>query len=197
MQAADIIEVGRDDDGVLHGSLGHADGPAIELARKVIANDALAQNRLIDDAEDGLTFVAQADEGDVKRYAGKERLGAVDGIEYPAILGIDVLGPELLAENAVIRIGLLDGRAHLALGFLVGDGHRRAIGLDFDVGGDTGVRRNQDPAGDVREFLGEGLELFLARFRKHVPEVSPDRPRSKRKAPHRLESRPIPPTLYP
>ena len=97
----------------------------------------------------------------------------------------------------MIRISLLDGRAHLALGFLVGDGHGRAVGLDFDLGVDAGVRRDQDPAGDVREFLGEGLELFLAGFRKHVPEVSPDGPRSKRKAPHRLESRPIPPTLYP
>jgi hypothetical protein len=57
------------------------------------------------------------------------------------------------------------------------------------------VGGEQDLAGDVREFPGEGLELWLTRFRKHVPEVSPDRPRSKRKAPRWLESRLIPPTL--
>ena len=99
------------------------------------------------------------------------------------MLGIDVVGAELLAQDAVVRVSRLDGRAHPAFGFLVGDGHGRAVRLDLDLGLDTRVGREQDLAGDVREFPGEGLELFLTRFRKHAPEVSPDRPRSKRKAP--------------
>jgi hypothetical protein len=44
--------------------------------------------------------MTQADQGDVQRDPGEERLGAVDGVEHPAELGVDVLGAELLAQDA-------------------------------------------------------------------------------------------------
>ena len=65
MQAADVVEVGGDDDGFLQGGFGDPHGAAVKLARKVIADDPLAEDGLVNEPEHGLTFVAQADEGDV------------------------------------------------------------------------------------------------------------------------------------
>ena len=168
METADIIEIGGNNDGLLEGDFGDAYRPTIQSGGAIITNHPLTKNRLINHAEQGLPFVAQADECDVKRNAREEGFGAINRIEHPAELSVDVLRPKFFAQDAVRRIGFLNRRTHLAFGFLIGDGHGCAVGLDFDVGIDARMGRDQDSAGEVGEGFGEGLEFGLARFREHA-----------------------------
>jgi hypothetical protein len=147
----------------------------------VVADDAFPQDRLVDEAEDGCAAVAQADERDVERHARKEGLGPVDRIQHPAELGVGVLRPELLAEDAMTGVGALDGRAHDPLGLLVGHRHRSAVGLDLDLRVEPGMGRGEDAAGEVGQGLGKVRQLPLAGFVQHVQGVRREPPASKRK----------------
>ena len=74
----------------------------------------------------------QGDQGAEQRAADDERLGAVDRIEVPDELGVQALARELLAVDAVVRIGRADRVAQHLLGLAIGDGHRAGVGLALD-----------------------------------------------------------------
>ncbi len=68
-----------------------------------------------------------------QRHAADEVVGAVDRVDVPAGRGVAGLGPVLLADEAVIRVGRRDACAYCPLDRGVGLGHEGAIGLGRDL----------------------------------------------------------------
>jgi hypothetical protein len=68
------------------------------------ADEALARERLVHQAQHGTRAVVQRDQCAPQRQAEHERLGAVDGIEHPREAGGACVPALFLAEDAVPRI---------------------------------------------------------------------------------------------
>ena len=90
-----------------------------------IANQVVVHDRMIDRAHDRATVLGQGDQRAEEIAARDERLGPVDGIEYPLVLRVRLVMAELLAENAVVGELAHDGLAHGLLGIAVGNCDRR------------------------------------------------------------------------
>ena len=59
-----------------------------------------------------------------------ERLGAVNGVDEPAVRGVGAGSfTKFFAHNGVLRVSLLNRCADKLFRRAVGNGHRRAIGL--------------------------------------------------------------------
>ena len=88
------------------GARAHGKTPVAEVGALAVADKALAQERLIQQADDASATVLQRDQRAPGRHAGDERLGAVDGVDDPGEAGIRALVPVLLAEDAVVGASL-------------------------------------------------------------------------------------------
>ena len=96
------------------------------------ADPALAERRMIDDAEHRPPLLQQRDQGAEGRPPRDERFGAVDRIEDPHELGVAAVGAMLLADDAVRRIALADQLADRRLGLAVGERDRALVRLGLD-----------------------------------------------------------------
>ena len=68
--------------------------------------------------------MAERDQDAVVGQSGGELPGAVDWIDHPDPFGVEIARPELLAENAVPRIGRVNPLAQHLLDHQVDRGHR-------------------------------------------------------------------------
>ena len=145
------------------GAGAHADRLAIPGAALTGGPEpALAEDALVDHAEDGAVRPGQRDQRAEQRTPDHERLGAIDRIEPPHELGIQALAGELLAVDAVLRIGRADQRAQDLLGLAIGDRHRAGVGLALDRDWRPIVLAHHR-AGRVRQAQGE-LDEFRGRL---------------------------------
>ena len=129
--------------------------PAIPGLRAV-APIAFAGEGLRHHAEDRRALVEEADQRAPAGQAGDEGAGAVDRVEHPDIIGVRPLAAVLLADDAVVRPGLVDQPAHGGLGVAVGDGHRIEAGgaLALHRGGCPKMRHDRI-SGSVGQFVDE------------------------------------------
>ena len=72
------------------------------------APEALAGEGLVHEAEERCAVADEADQGAPERLADDEGAGAVDRIDDPAIVGLGPARAELLADDAVRRMGVGD-----------------------------------------------------------------------------------------
>ena len=86
------------------------------------ADEAFAQEGLIEHAEHRHALVLKPDQRAPERLAGDEGARAVDGIEHPAIAARARRVAQFFAENPVLRKTLSDHRAHDFFGAAVGFG---------------------------------------------------------------------------
>ena len=93
-----------------------------------MAHEPLAEEGLVQHADDALSAVLQRYQGAPGRHAGNERLGAVDRVDDPGEAGTWPLVPVLLSEDAVAGAGLFDQRADRGFGLAVGHRYRRVTG---------------------------------------------------------------------
>ena len=93
-----------------------------------MAHEPLAEEGLVQHADDALSAVLQRDQRAPGRHAGNERLGAVDRVDDPGEAGIWPLVPVFLSEDAVAGARLFDQRADRGFGLAVGHRYRRVTG---------------------------------------------------------------------
>ncbi len=91
------------------------------------ADPALADDRLVDDADDRPTIPHERNQRAEDRPTGDEAACAVDRIEHPGPWGVGPNRAIFLADDAVRRAKSLDDVAHRDFGGLVGLGHRRGV----------------------------------------------------------------------
>src|SRR5580704_7750125 len=96
----------------------------MKLPAAAVRNEALAQDRLIDDAEHAPTIVFQRNQCAPGGASGNEGARAVDRIQHPLMPAIARFQAMLLAKYAVVWPLVADERAHCRLGLPVGGGHR-------------------------------------------------------------------------
>src|ERR1700720_2174093 len=89
-----------------------------------ISGEALAQDRLIDDAEHAPAIVLQRNQGAPGGATSDEGARAVDWIEHPPMPAAAGFQAMLLAKYAVVWPLVADERAHCRLGLPVCGGHR-------------------------------------------------------------------------
>ena len=77
-------------------------------------------------------FEFHADKRSVERHAVDERLGAVDGIENPAIAAFAFPFGKFLAQNGVVGKGFGDHAPQFRFRQPIGHGDRRIVGLEID-----------------------------------------------------------------
>lgn len=104
--------------------------------------------------DDGFLVQFVAEEGGVEGDAADEALGAVDGVENPAI-GLVVSAALFFAKDRFAGVAGLDEGADLAFGLLVGDGDGGRVFLDFDFQLVAEVGKGK-PACAVGRFEGKG-----------------------------------------
>jgi len=63
---------------------------------------------------------------------GDEGLGAIDGVDDPAIVCILLMRTELFADDAMVRVTGGNRSAQRLLGVTISGGDRRLIGLGID-----------------------------------------------------------------
>jgi len=105
----------------------------VKRGRHVVANEELAEDRLVDAAQDGLPLVKERDQGAEEGDARREGLRAVDGIDNPDERGFWPLGAELLANDPVGRVPCCDQVAHQLLGAPIRGGHGGLVGLQLHL----------------------------------------------------------------
>ena len=98
-------------------------------ALAVDAGPALPGDGLLDDAEHGASATGESDQGAEHRHPGHERLGPVDGVEHPDVLGVAPVVAELLADDPMARIARGDQFAEPNLHRAVDFGDRRRVRL--------------------------------------------------------------------
>ena len=141
-----------------------AAGRALVAGACAVAPEALADEGLVHHAEDRRAVAGEADQRAPDGDAGDEGLGAVDRIEDPDVLGVDIFVAIFLADDAVAGKGALDELAHrrLAGPVALGDGIEAAepgLVLDADGGAEEGQDRLSRQAGEVAH---EALEIHSA-----------------------------------
>ncbi len=98
------------------------------MATKALGGyDGLAERRQAHDADLRIAMDFDADERAEQRHTAGVRERAVDGIDDPAPPGRAGLHAELLADDAVVRIGRLDAQTYELLGLAIRDGDDRAV----------------------------------------------------------------------
>ena len=95
------------------------------------APEALAGEGLVHQAEQRCPVPEEADQGAPERLADDEGAGAVDRIDDPAIVGLGPARAELLADDAMRRVGVGDRLSDGGLGGNVrgGDGIEQGAAL--------------------------------------------------------------------
>ena len=153
----DVERVAREERGVFDaGRLPGADGAIVKGGGLVVADNELAEDRLVDGAEDGLAVMKERDQGGEERHAGDERFGAVDGIEDPDEFGVGVFVAEFFADDAVGREFFGDPTAEELLGAAVGERDGRGVGFGFDGEGRVAEVRTNEVTAFVGELRKEG-----------------------------------------
>ncbi|MCY1288451.1 hypothetical protein D9M70_374930 [compost metagenome] len=141
------------------------DRPAIERGGFAIADEALAGEGLVHQAQRRAAAVVERDQGAPQRNAADEGARAIHRVQHPGpgLLALDIL--LLLAEHAVAGEALADQRPHGALGALVRQGHGveafRLLVLHLQrqaevSQGDPGCRIGQF-FGELKKIGGEGV----------------------------------------
>ena len=143
------------------------------------ADPTLIQNRHVYNAQQRASALGEGDQGPEHGAAGDEALRSIDRVEHPKQLRIGLQRRVLLPQDAVLRIGVLDEPAQGRLGFAVGNGDRRQVGLLVDCELRAKVLEHRQ-AGPVRELFGEGDELKRAGRNRHAHMPAGRRPRSAR-----------------
>ena len=90
----------------------------------------LAVDRRAGHAQHELPAAQQRDLRRKHRILARERLGTVDGVDQPQVLGVDVARGRFLAEEPVVRKARLQNLTDCALATYVGIRYRRVVGLD-------------------------------------------------------------------
>src|SRR5688500_7926429 len=85
-----------------------------------------------DDAANRLVAVEEPDQHTVQRDAARIGARAVDRVDRPAPAALTLHDAELLADHAVARTGVREPAAQELLGFAVGGGDRRSVGLEVE-----------------------------------------------------------------
>lgn len=153
----DVERVAREKRGVFD-ALGRAraDGAIVEGGGVVVADDELAEDGLVDGAEDGLAVMEKRDERGEERHAADERFGAVDGIEDPDEVGVGVFVAELFADDAVRGKFFGNATAEELLCATVREGDRRGVGFRIDGEGGVAEMRTDEVTAFVSELRKEG-----------------------------------------
>ena len=118
-------------DGLLHAAR------VAEVALRLPAPEALAGEGLVHEAEQRCAVPEEADKGAPQRLADDEGAGAVDRIDDPAIVGLGPARAELLADDAVRRMGVGDRLSDGGLGGNVRGGDRIEQGAALVVNGEA------------------------------------------------------------
>src|SRR5512132_1222487 len=163
-----------------------------------ITAEALAGERLIHHAEHRLARAQQGDQCAPGRHAADERLRAVDGIEDPDVFGVGAVLAEFLTDDAVVREGTANERAHRRFGRVIGGGHGiETAGAPFVLNAQRRAEEWQDRfARDRCKLVDESREVD----RGHASPPAPAIDLSKTCAPGNLSSvslRRCPPTFDP
>ena len=123
------------------------------------APEALAGEGLVHQAKQRCPVPEEADKGAPQRLADDEGAGAVDRIDDPAIVGLGPARAELLADDAVRRVGLGDRLSDGGFGGDVGGSDRVEQGAAFMVNGEARPEMRQyDRTSTVGERVGGGEE---------------------------------------
>ena len=96
------------------------------------ADPAFRQGRLIDDAEERIAAISEADQVGEDWNAVQERLRAVDRIEHPDVVCIHLRIAVFLATDPVVGISGFDHLPLRRLDFTVGDGDGRFVRFGLD-----------------------------------------------------------------
>jgi hypothetical protein len=127
------------------------DGLSIECRGRIVADHELAQDRLVDAAQDRLALVEEPNEGPKEGDARHKGFGAIDRVEHPHKLGVGPFGPELLTHDAVPGIPLVDQAPHDLLGAPVRRRDRGMVLLQLD----RNVRAAEEGMDEVAAQLGQ------------------------------------------
>ena len=92
----------------------------------------LIQRRHVDDSDNALPLVLDADERGIQGHAAREALGAVDGIENPAKSACAFDLAQFFAQNRIVGKVLGDALSQERLGAAIGRGDGRRVGLALD-----------------------------------------------------------------
>lgn len=150
-----------------------ADGTVVEGGGGVVAEDELAEDGLMDRAEDGLALVQERDERGEERDSGDEGFGAVDRIEDPDEFGVGVFGAELFADDAMGGEFFGDAVAKELFGAAVGEGDGGGVGFRFDGESEVAEVRTDEVAafaGELRKKAAVGREVHGREMRANGGE---------------------------
>lgn len=120
-------------------ALAHANRLAVEPAGMVVAHTEASEDGLMNGAENGLAAVEEPNERCEKRHARDEAFGAIDGIEDPEEVGVDVFLPEFFAKDAVVGVTFVDERPHPVFGSAIGN--RDGRGIFFRIDGEAVIAK--------------------------------------------------------
>ena len=151
-----------------------AHAPAVQARATALARSVeLARDRVEDHAGDDLAVRLEGEQRCPHGDPAHEVLRAVDRVDDPAHVG-GALGAELLAEEPPVGERAAQSGHDRLLGFAIGLGDRRVVGLDRDVEV-AGVVLHRDAAGGARGVGGGGerpVERRRVERRRHRAAVS-------------------------
>ena len=109
------------------------------------------QRGMVDESDERRAAILQADDRAVDPDVAQELVGAVDGVDDPAVIGLGPGEAELLSDDPGLGERRLDSPAKGLLGFAVGggDGARVGLRLDLEALGHAGVNDFTGRAGQV------------------------------------------------